>query len=215
MAHPSLRGLYLLLDSAVCPSRTLVDVLKEAADHGVRLFQYRDKQASMREAYRMGIELRRASADAGALLIVNDRCDLALAVDADGVHVGQTDLPLADARLLMGPEKILGVSTHTPAQATAALAEHPDYVAYGPIFATSTKPDHEAVMGTDELRQIRQRVTVPLFAIGGIAAGHLSEILETGTDGVAVCSAVLQASDIGRAVDAFMKRFLKSDLPRR
>ena len=154
-------------------------------------------------------------ADAGGLLIVNDRCDLALAVDADGVHVGQTDLPLADARLLMGSEKILGVSTHTPAQATAALADHPDYVAYGPIFATPTKPDHEPVVGIDELRQMRQRVTVPLFAIGGIAAGHLSEILETGTDGVAVCSAVLQASNIGLAVDAFMKRFLKSDLPRR
>ena len=215
MAHPSLRGLYLLLDPAVCPSRSLVDILKEAVDHGVRLFQYRDKQASMREAYRVGTELRRVSADAGALLIVNDRCDLALAVDADGVHVGQTDLPVADARLLMGPEKILGVSTHTPAQAAAALAERPDYLAYGPVFATSTKRDHEAVVGIDELRRIRQEVPLPLFAIGGIGVEHVSEILETGADGVAVCGAVLQAPDIGRAVDTFRKGFLKSDLPRR
>jgi thiamine-phosphate pyrophosphorylase len=214
MAHPSLRGLYLLLDPAASSSRSLADVLKEAADHGVRLFQYRDKQASMSEAYRQGTELRRVSADAGALLIVNDRCDLALAVDADGVHVGQTDLPLAEARLLMGPEKILGVSTHTPAQATAALAERPDYLAYGPIFATLTKLDHEAVVGIDELRKIRRRVPVPLFAIGGIAAGDVNKILETGADGVAVCSAVLQAPDIGHAVDAFMKQFVKSDLPR-
>lgn len=207
MPHPLLKGLYLLLDPAACGSRRLIDVLKEAADHGVRLFQYRDKQASMREAYQRGTELRRAAADAGALLIVNDRCDLALAIEADGAHVGQTDLPLAEARSLLGRDKILGLSTHTPEHVTTAAERWPDYIAYGPIFATTTKPDHEAVVGIQGLRQIRQRVSVPLFAIGGIATGHVSDILGAGADGVAVCSAILQAPDLGRAVDAFMRQF--------
>jgi thiamine-phosphate pyrophosphorylase len=204
MAHSALQGLYLLLDPAMCPSRRLVDVLKEAADHGVRLFQYRDKQASMREAYQRGIELRRAAGDAGARLIVNDRCDLALAIDADGAHVGQTDLPPAEARFLLGYGKILGISTHTLEQVKAAVKQSPDYIAYGPIFPTTTKVDHDAVVGIESLRDIRQRLSIPLFAIGGIAAGHVSEILETGADGVAVCAAVLHAPDVGRAVDGFM-----------
>jgi thiamine-phosphate pyrophosphorylase len=215
MAHPSLHGLYLLLDPAACPSRSLVDVLKEAAEHGVRLFQYRDKSASMRDAYRLGNDLRRASADAGAFLIVNDRCDLALAVDADGAHVGQTDLPLQDARLLLGPEKILGISTHTPRQVSDALEGCPDYIAYGPVFSTATKPDHEAVVGIDGLQQVRRLVTVPLFAIGGIAVERVSKIRQAGADGVAVISAVLQAPHIGRAVDAIMAQFGKQDLPGR
>ena len=213
MAHSTFQGLYLLLDPAVCPSRRLVDVLKEAADHGVRLFQYRDKQASMREAYERGRELCRAAADAGVRLIVNDRCDLALAIDADGAHVGQTDLPLKEARLLLGRDKILGVSTHTLEQVTAAAKQDPDYIAYGPIFATTTKSEHEAVVGVGSLRRVRQQASVPLFAIGGIEAGHVSEIVEAGADGVAVCSAVLQAPDVGRAVDDFMSALRRSGRP--
>ncbi|HEX2055408.1 MAG TPA: thiamine phosphate synthase [Nitrospiraceae bacterium] len=207
MPHPSLQGLYLLLDPVVCPSRRLVDVLKEAADHGVRLFQYRDKQASMRDAYHIGTALRRAAGDAGALFIVNDRCDLALAIEADGAHVGQTDLPLAEARLLLGQHRLLGISTHTAEQVAAAAEQCPDYIAYGPVFDTATKPDHEAVVGIESLRAIRERISVPLFAIGGIAAVHVGAILDAGADGVAVCSGVLQAPDIGAAVDAFMARF--------
>lgn len=215
MIHSSLLGLYLLLDPAVCPSRSLVDVLKEAAEHGVRLFQYRDKNASMQVAYRVAIELRRASTDAGARLIVNDRCDLALAVDADGAHVGQTDLPLAEARELLGRDKLLGVSTHTPQQVSAALEVRPDYIAYGPLFSTTTKPNHEAIVGIDGLRQVRHLFSGLLFAIGGISAARVSEVVEAGADGVAVCSAILQAPHIGRAVDAFMKELRQSDLPAR
>jgi thiamine-phosphate pyrophosphorylase len=211
MVHSLLRGLYLILDPSACPSRSLVDVLKEAADHGVRLFQYRDKTASMKDAYRAGIELRRASADAGALLIVNDRCDLALAIEADGAHVGQTDLPLREARLLLGTRKLLGISTHTPQQARTALEERPDYIAYGPIFATPTKPDHEAIVGLDGLRHVRRMVSVPLFAIGGIGVSRADEVRAAGADGAAVISAVLQAPNIGQAVEDFMERLGKSD----
>ncbi len=207
MGRSSLRGLYLVLDPAASGERPLADVLKEAAEHGVRLFQYRDKNATMKQAYRLGGELRRASADVGAAFIVNDRCDLALALDADGVHVGQTDLPVADARALLGWNKILGISTHTPEQVRAAVQSEPDYIAYGPVFSTSTKPDHEAVVGIAGLREIRPLVPVPLFAIGGISLERASEIRQTGVDGVAVISAVLQAPNIGLAVDEFMGRF--------
>ena len=215
MAHSPLQGLYVLLDPSVCPSRRLVDILKEAADHGVGMFQYRDKQASMREAYQRGTELRRAAGDAGVRLIVNDRCDLAVAIDADGAHVGQADLPPAEARLLLGREKILGISTHTLEQVTAATKQDPDYIAYGPIFPTSTKLDHEAAVGIESLRRIRQQVSMPLFAIGGITARHVSEIVGTGADGIAVCSAVLQAPDVGRSIEDFMTAFRKSVQPRR
>jgi thiamine-phosphate pyrophosphorylase len=213
MVHPLLRGLYLLLDPAVCPGRSLVDVLNEAADHGVRLFQYRDKHATMREAYRLGGELRRASADVDAVFIVNDRCDLALALDADGVHVGQTDMPVTEARALLGRDKIVGISTHTPEQVAAAVQDRPDYIAYGPVFSTSSKSDHEVVVGIHGLREIRPLASVPLFAIGGISAERVPEIVQAGADGVAVISAVLQVPSIGRAVDDFMARFGKSTLP--
>jgi thiamine-phosphate pyrophosphorylase len=213
MVHPFLRGLYLLLDPAVCPGRSLVDVLKEAAEHGVRLFQYRDKHATMREAYRLGGKLQRASADADALFIVNDRCDLALALDADGVHVGQTDMPVTEARALLGRDKIVGISTHTPEQVAAAVQDRPDYIAYGPVFSTSSKSDHEAVVGIHGLREIRPLVSVPLFAIGGISVERVTEIVQAGADGVAVISAVLQVPRIGRAVDEFMARLGKSTLP--
>ncbi|WP_447603322.1 thiamine phosphate synthase [Nitrospira sp. Nam80] len=213
MANPLLRGLYLLLDPAACPGRSLEEVLKEALDRGVRLFQYRDKQATMREAYRLGGELRRISADAGALFIVNDRCDLALALEADGVHVGQADVSVPDARAFLGGNKIVGVSTHTPDQVVTAVRDQADYIAYGPIFSTLSKPDHEAVVGIHGLREIRPLVSVPLFAIGGISAERLTEVTQAGADGAAIISAVLQAPSIGGAIDEFMVRLGKSELP--
>jgi len=204
--RPPLQGLYVILDPAMHAAGSLVDLLKEAADHGARLFQYRDKTATMKDAYRLGLALKQASADARALLIVNDRCDLALAIDADGAHVGQTDLPLQHARQLLGDRKILGISTHTPEQLTAAAAGRPDYIAYGPIFSTPTKSDHAAVVGVEGLRAVRPLSSLPLFAIGGISVESVGAIKEAGADGVAVISAISHAPDIGRAVEDFIRR---------
>ena len=108
-SHGSLSGLYVILDPSVCPDRSLTDVLKEAAAAGARLFQYRNKSASMKEAYAEALVLRQVALAAGVTFIVNDRCDLALAVDADGVHLGQGDLPLDLARKVMGPDKLIGI----------------------------------------------------------------------------------------------------------
>lgn len=165
---PSLSGLYIILDPSVCPARPLVEVLTVAAEAGATLFQYRNKTASMKDAYGEALALRQAAAKAGVLFIVNDRCDLALAVDADGVHLGQGDLSLDLARKVMGPEKLIGISTHNPDQVREATAGQPDYLGFGPIFTPGSKQDHDPVVGLEGLRAMRALTSLPVFAIGGI-----------------------------------------------
>lgn len=204
-----------MLDPAVRPDRPLVDVLRGAAALGVRLFQYRDKRATMKEAYEQALALRQAATEAGARLIVNDRCDLAMAVKADGVHLGQDDLPIGDARRVLQAKMIIGLSTHTAAQVREAAALKPDYIGFGPIFRTSTKADHDPVVGLDGLRAARALTTLPIFAIGGITADSVGEILAAGADGVAVISAVLNAPDLGAAITTFQLPCSTGDRPGR
>ncbi len=180
-------------------------MLRVAAAAGVRLFQYRDKQATMKEAYAQALALRQAATAVGATLLINDRCDLALAVKADGVHLGQEDLPLADARQLLGPEKIIGLSTHNPEQVREAVALQPDYIGFGPIFSTATKADHDPVVGVEGLRAARAITSLPIFAIGGIAPQHVAELMAAGANGVAVISAILKAPDLERAIKPFQQ----------
>ena len=179
-------------------------MLRVAAAAGVRLFQYRDKQSTMKDAYRQALALRQVATEVGATLIINDRCDLALAVEADGVHLGQDDLPLADARRLLGPEAIIGLSTHNPEQVREAAALQPDYIGFGPIFSTATKTDHDPVVGLEGLRAIRTLTTLPIFAIGGITPQHVTDILTAGADGLAVISAILKATDLEAAIKTFL-----------
>ena len=202
-AH-SLSGLYVILDPSVCPARPLMDVLTAAAEAGAFLFQYRNKTASIKEAYGEALALRQAAAKAGVLFIVNDRCDLALAVDADGVHLGQEDLPLVLARKVMGPDKLIGISTHNPDQVQEATAGAPDYLGFGPIFTPASKQDHDPVVGIDGLRAIRSLTSLPIFAIGGIRIDHVREVIRAGADGVAIISAILKAPDISHAVKSFL-----------
>lgn len=201
---PSLSGLYIILDPSVCPARPLVEVLTVAAEAGATLFQYRNKTASMKEAYGEALALRQAAAKAGVLFIVNDRCDLALAVDADGVHLGQGDLPLDLARKVIGPEKLIGISTHNPDQVREATAGQPDYLGFGPIFTPGSKQDHDPVVGLEGLRAMRALTSLPVFAIGGIQIDQVREVLRAGANGVAVISAILKAQDIGQAVKSFL-----------
>ena len=200
----SLSGLYIILDPSVCPARPLVEVLTAAAEAGASLFQYRNKTASMKEAYVEVLALRQAAAKAGVLFIVNDRCDLALAVDADGVHLGQGDLPLDLARKVMGPDKLIGISTHNPDQVREATAGKPDYLGFGPIFKPGSKQDHDPVVGLEGLRAMRRLTPLPVFAIGGIQIDQVGEVMKAGADGVAIISAVLKAADIGEAVRKFL-----------
>ena len=204
----SLSGLYIILDPSICPARPLVNVLTAAAEAGAALFQYRNKTASMKEAYVEALALRQAAKKAGALFIVTDRCDLALAVDADGVHLGQGDLPLDLARRVMGPDKLIGISTHNPDQVREATAGKLDYLGFGPIFKPGSKQDHDPVVGLEGLRAMRRLTSLPVFAIGGIQIDQVGEVMRAGANGVAVISAILKAPDISYAVKAFLANML-------
>ncbi|NWF73802.1 MAG: thiamine phosphate synthase [Nitrospirae bacterium] len=202
-----------MLDPSVCPDRSLTDVLKEAATAGARLFQYRNKSASMKEAYAEALLLRQVALDAGVTFIVNDRCDLALAVNADGVHLGQGDLPLDLARKVLGPNKLIGISTHNPDQVREATAGKPDYLGFGPIFKPGSKQDHDPVVGLEGLRAIRRLTSLPVFAIGGVQIDQAGEVIRAGANGVAVISAVLKAPDIRYAVKSFLDQMPRSTSP--
>ena len=197
----SLHGLYVILDPSVCPTRSLRDVLTQSAVAGASIFQYRNKTASMKEAYAEALVLRKTAAEAGVLFIVNDRCDLALAVDADGVHLGQDDVAYAYARRLLGPDKLIGLSTHNADQVKDAARLNPDYIGFGPIFRPGSKQDHDPVVGLEGLRQVRPLTGLPMFAIGGIHAEQARAVRQAGANGIAVISAVLAAPDVKKAVE--------------
>jgi thiamine-phosphate pyrophosphorylase len=167
----------------------------------------------MKEAYAQALPLRKIARELRVLFIVNDRCDLALAVDADGVHLGQGDLPLHLARKVMGPDKLIGISTHNPQQVLAATAGEPDYLGFGPIFTPGSKVDHDPVVGLQGLRAIRSLTALPIFAIGGITADRTEEVMRAGADGIAVISAILKAPDISRAVNDIVSRVSTSISP--
>ncbi len=196
----TLAGLYVILDPSVCPDRPLHEALALSAKAGARIFQYRNKTASMKESYAEALPLRMLAAELGVLFIVNDRCDLALAVDADGVHLGQEDLPCADARRVMGPRKLIGLSTHNANQVRDADRLQPDYLGFGPIFKPGSKQDHDPVVGIDGLRAVRPLTSLPIFAIGGIQAGQVGEVMKAGANGIAVISAILKVPDVEQAV---------------
>jgi thiamine-phosphate pyrophosphorylase len=144
-----------------------------------------------------------------AAFIVNDHPDIAMAVDADGVHLGQDDLPIEEARKLMGGRRIIGISTHSVEQASAAQSAGADYVGFGPVFTTKTK-DAGPRQGIEGLRQVRKAVTLPVIAIGGINVGNLDEVLRAGADGVAVISAILTAPDMHEAARGMMDRIQRT-----
>jgi len=191
-------GLYLILDQEALSGRDLTDVASAAITGGVRWIQYRSKNLSKRESFYNSRRLRELTSRNGVRLIINDRVDLALAVEADGVHLGQTDLPLSAARSVLGKGRIIGVSAHTMEQAKEAESEGADYLGIGPAFPSVTKQERPP-LGCETLRRIRAEIRIPILAIGGITARNLREIMATGVDGVAVISAVISRPDVARA----------------
>jgi thiamine-phosphate pyrophosphorylase len=197
--------LYVILDRSVARGRTLPELLEAVLAGGCRMVQLREKSMPLAELFPTAQALRRRSREAGALFIVNDRADLALALDADGLHLGQEDLPGAAGRRLLRPGMILGVSTHDADQARRALADGADYVAVGSMFPTGTKPGFQLV-GPDLIRRLRPAIAVPLVAIGGITEDNCEEVMGAGADAVAVISAVCAASDPETATRRFLER---------
>ena len=179
-----------------------VDLL---AAGGASLIQLREKRASPREFYQAALDAMSVARKAGVQIIINDRVDIAIAVKADGVHLGQDDLPPDRARALLGGERIIGFSTHTLEQALAADSTPADYIAIGPVFLTSTKERPDAAVGVETIRKIKSLVSKPLVAIGGITLETGRLIIEAGADSVAVISDLLTAGEIAERTRLFAR----------
>jgi thiamine-phosphate pyrophosphorylase len=193
---------YVVTDASLSRGRSHVQVASEAIRGGADVIQLREKYASTRDLVEIGRALRALTRSTGTLLIVNDRIDVAMAIDADGVHVGQDDMPCDVARRILGPDKIIGVSTATPAEARRALADGANYLGVGAIYATASKPDAGAATGPGLISEIRQAVDLPVVAIGGINIHNAAEAVLYGADGVAVISAVVGAPDVRQATQS-------------
>lgn len=202
--------LYALTDASATGSH--VDQVCEFVRAGVGLIQIRDKQASGRELYEMVVASLEFTRPAGAKLIVNDRVDVALAAGADGAHVGQEDLPADAVREILGPAAIVGVSSHSALQASAAAVLPVDYVAFGPIFATTTKVNPDPVVGIEGLAAIRSIVAaLPLVAIGGITIENAAAVYASGADSIAVVSDLRKGSSVEARVRAYLALSPSSD----
>ena len=190
--------LYVVITGAFCSGRDPVDVLEDVLAAGVRLIQFREKEMTGTELYELGSAFRERTAEAEALLIVNDRVDVAIAIEADGVHLGQSDLPV-DVAANIAPGLIVGASTHNLQEALGAQAAGADYVNIGPIFDTQTKDVPTGVVGPEMLDAVTPHLSIPFSCMGGIKAGNIAEVVERGARHPAVVTAVTAADDVGTA----------------
>ncbi len=188
-------SVYLVTDRSLARGRELVDVVLAAVRGGVTVVQLREKDASSREMLELGRALLGRLRPLGVPLIVNDRVDLALALGADGVHVGQSDLPPEVARRLLGPEALVGLSITGPEDLPTLDPSVVDYAGVGPIFPTASKADATPALGLEGLAHLRRQLSVPVVAIGGITLANASAVIAAGADGVSVVSAICSADD--------------------
>jgi len=200
-----IRGLYAIIDTQALKGRSHIEVASQIIHGGAKTIQLRDKLLTKKELLPIAQQLKNLCAEHNVLFIVNDYLDIALAADADGLHLGQNDLPIKVARRLLPIDKILGCSTTTVDQAVTAESEGADYIAVGSIYPTTSKATAK-VIGLDGLRQIRQAVTLPLVAIGGITQDNAAEVIAAGASSVAVISAILQAGSPEEAARQIVAR---------
>ena len=198
-------SVYLITDPLLCAGRGVVETALGAVRGGASVVQLRDKHASDAVLIEQGRALKQALTGTGALLIVNDRIHVALAIGADGVHVGQSDAAAATARAALGPDAIVGLSIQTLAHAETLDPEIIDYVGVGPVFATDTKPDHAAPLGLDGLARVCAASALPAVAIGGLKPEHVDAVFAAGAQGLAVVSAICAAADPESAARAFRR----------
>jgi len=196
---------YLVTQQTLSEGRSTVDIVEKAIEGGVDAIQLREKEMSAKDRYELGQTLRELTAEAGVNLLVNDRVDLARAIDADGVHLGQSDLPISVAREQLGDDAIIGASVSTVSEARLAAITGADYLGVGAIYGTTSKPEAPTAddgLGLDALADIVQTVRIPVTAIGGITAENASEPIDAGASSVAVISAITAADDPAAAARA-------------
>jgi thiamine-phosphate pyrophosphorylase len=199
MKHPPDWRLYLVTDRRIAGARPIEDVVCAAVRGGVTAVQLREKECDTREVVELGRRLKKLLAPFAVPLIINDRVDVALAVGADGVHIGQSDMDFRDARRLLGPDALIGLSIETMEQAAEAEGLGVAYYGVSPVFSTPTKTDTAVEWGLDGLRRLRTASRQVLVGIGGISAANAADVIRAGADGIAVVSAVCGAADPERA----------------
>jgi thiamine-phosphate pyrophosphorylase len=193
---------YLVTDSGLSKKGTLSDV-KEAVEAGCKIVQYREKNRSTREMISEATEIKRICSDK-AIFLVNDRIDVALAVDADGVHIGQDDIPIEAARRLLGEGKIIGLTVHNADEATEAEKKGADYVGLSPIFDTATKKDAGGGIGPEKIQKIKNAISIPVVAIGGINKENCESVIRNGADSLVAISAVICSDNVKSEIESFI-----------
>lgn len=188
--------LYLITDRSFLNNRSLAECVEDAIKGGVTLVQVREKNISTRDFYNIAREVQKVTTKYNVPLLINDRIDIALAINADGVHLGQSDMPMKLARKILGKDKIIGVSAANVEEAIEAEKAGADYVGLGAVFFTGTKKDITEPIGLTGLREITKNITIPSVAIGGINKENAKSVLATGVDGISVISSILKNDDI-------------------
>lgn len=193
--------LYCITAEELSMGRSNIEVVKEMIAAGVKIIQYREKDKKMKAKYNECCIIRNMTKEAGVTFIVNDDIDLAMIVQADGVHIGQDDLPIEKVRQLVGKEMIIGISTHCPEEAQQAAADGADYIGVGPIFKTSTKKDVVDPVGLEYLEYVAKNISIPFVAIGGIKLSNLPEVIKKGAQCVAIITEITMNRDISKRIN--------------
>jgi thiamine-phosphate pyrophosphorylase len=188
--------LYLVTDRGILGGRDFFKAVEDALKGGVTLLQLREKDISSLDFYNIAIKLKQISDAYNVPLIINDRLDIALAADADGLHIGQEDIPIAEARRLLGPKKILGYSVSNVKEAVYGEKNGADYLGAGPVYITGSKSDAGAPIGPEGIKCIKESISIPVVGIGGIGIDNIDEVRHSGVDGISVISAILGKEDI-------------------
>jgi len=199
-----MKGFYFITDASLSRAGNLSDV-RRAVAAGVRVVQYRNKHAQTRQMLEDALKLKATCKR--VVFLVNDRIDIALAVDADGVHLGQYDMPYKQTRKLLGKNKIIGVTVHNLKEAKAAQKQGADYLGVSPIFATGTKKDAGKPAGVKLIREIKKIAKIPVIAIGGINLENAREVIDAGADGLCAISAVVAKHDVKKEIEKFQQLF--------
>lgn len=199
-------SLYLVTDRHQTGDRSLTEAVRRSLEGGVRAVQLREKDLSGAALYRLAAELRRLTSDFDARLIINERLDIALAVEADGVHIGVNSLPVAAVRRLLGPDKIIGYSAHVIDEALCAQADGADFVTFGPLYHTPSKAAYGEPCGVKKLADAASALDIPVIALGGISQANINEALSANIQGIAVISAILAAGDPRVSAASLLKK---------
>ena len=202
----SMPALYLITDRSQTLGRPLLNVVKAALEGGVRMIQLREKDLTGKELLTLARELRELTRRYGAKLLINDRIDIALAVDADGVHLGHQSISVQDARRAVEASSFLiGVSTHSIEEALQAQAEGADFITFGPVYFTPSKASYGKPAGIEKVKEAEEAVSIPIYALGGIRRGNIEDVLKTGCYGVAMISAIIAADDVKKESEEILK----------